>query len=367
MDINVKYLAGSHANEVNSLLIHGLLAGSTEHSQFFDEVAPGDNTEIASIESFLVHPKALLAGKGLRRYIGSSPIQGHYGMSYFDDPEDEAAFFTLDNIGDDAYNENAVVLDGHDNRSPGLRYVRIGSLASRRTIAAANIVGGFDKFAVHDDSFTNWVLTGAILEESVTTGLAGHIEVAKRHYAGLSRLAGENAQSLDDHYRSIISSLAFYRSVEIPTLNEEGVYADYLAELERIKVERAFTPINLSADLRQYFVIEEEEVVTGLWGHQTMAPIIDTAGRRSFFGSLLCRIDPPQPDGSVWVKQKAMAQRRDRVEIRDMVDSDPYPRTAMCDSSDLLARVQSKREIKLLQACKDVNNTLGQIILNGAI
>jgi len=312
MRIETAYIACTHANELASLPTYMLLDDHPQSHLFFEEVNPGDETAIPGVTPILAHPAALLAGRGLLRYLdmtASSQLQDHYGLENPWDPQDQAANYTLDELQNYISAEHAVVLDSHNNVTPGLRFARIGSVASRRSIAAANIVGGFTDFVVRDDSFSDHVETGVVLEESAPGGLPDYITIAQRHYAGLYRLAGESPESLDDHYATISSALRFYRMIEIPTYAADGQYADYLPSLERITVTRAYTPIDVPKAVRQQFELGDSKLLTATWGHDTMSPVIDSSGRKLYFGSLLCEIGPLIAYGGIWVKQPEIAHR----------------------------------------------------------
>lgn len=313
MRIEVDYIASTHADELAGVLTHMLLDDHPKAHLFFDEVLPEEETAIPGVKPILAHPAALLAGRGLLRYIGesSSQLQDHYELKDPWDPQDQTANYTLDEIGDHAWRDDVVVLDSHNSAMPGLRFARVSSLASKRSIAAAHIVGGFTDIVVRDDSFSDRVGNAVVLEESATRGLPDYIDIAKRHYAGLYRLAGESPQSLDNHYAAIFSSLRFYRLVEIPTYAADGTYADYLPSLEGIQAEQAFTPIDVPRAVRQQFDLEDRRLVTASWGYNNMSPVIDKEGRRLYFGSLLCEIAPPVPvDKGIWVRQREMSRRR---------------------------------------------------------
>jgi hypothetical protein len=313
MRIETDYLAATHTNELSALLVYMLLTDHPDSHHFFSDVSDKEETLIPGVESLIAHPAALIAGRGLLRYIGpnSSQLQDHYATLNPQDPQDQAAYYVLDCLGKHTYDRNAVVLDGHNNTTPDLRFARIGSLASRRTIAAANIVSGLTDFVIRDDSFSDEVLTGATLEESAPGGLPDHIEIAKRHYEGLHRLASKSPEALDDHYATIFNTLRFLRVIEIPTLKDDGNYAEYLPELERISIDRAFTPIDLPMNVRQQLNIEEDNSMVAIWGYEkNMSPIIDAYGRKLFFGSVFCEISPPVADGDIWIKQHSMARRR---------------------------------------------------------
>jgi hypothetical protein len=310
MGIEVEYLAATHANELSSLFTYMLLTNDPRSHLFFEEVSPKQETAIPGINSFIAHPTALLAGRGILRYQGRSQIQDHYEIQDPLDEEDQAANYVLSWLGDADANPNSVVLDGHNNTMPNLNFVRIGSLASKRSIAAAHIVTGSTNFVVRDDSFSDRIWTGAILEESTAGGLSDHIATAKKHYAGLYRLASESPGSLDDYYAGIIGELKFYRNIELPTFDQDGEIADYIPELESIDSESAFNPIDLSLKQRDRLQIGDADIMTGSWGYNNMSPKTDTSKRRLYFGNLFCKIAPPVPDGNVWVKQTEMARLR---------------------------------------------------------
>lgn len=310
MRIKIDYMTGEHANEFAGLFTHGLLKNDPATLRLHD-APPGIKAEIPGVRSRIVHQEAWLYGMGAVRFMGDSEIQStHYSDSNELDPETRAGALVLSWLGSDCYDENAVVLSDHNNKTPGLKFARIGSVASRRTIAAAHIVGGFDRFLVYDDSFSEEILTGVVLDEPIINGVAD-VNTSKSRYAGLFRLAGESPESLDDYYKKIISQLTFYRCIDIPTLDKNSEYADYLEEIEGIEVNEAFTPLGLSRDLRERFGVKDKEAPVSLtWGHDGMAPIIDEAGRQLYFGAILCEITCPEPAGGIWVRQVEMSRVR---------------------------------------------------------
>jgi hypothetical protein len=340
MNVEINYLAATHANELSSLFTYMLLTDDPRTHIFFEEVAPKVETAIPGVNSLIAHPAALLAGRGLVRYTGLTQLQDHYEVQNFLDEEDQAANYVLDWLGAAATDPNFIVLDGHNNTTRALNYIRIGSLASRRSIAGANIVTGFTDFVVKDDSFSDMVWTGAILEESATRGLSDHIDIARKHYAALYRLSTESPESLDDHYAAIREDLSFYRNVEITTFDDNGELFEHVRELEKIESDRAFTSVEVSANVREGLKIGDEDLVTGSWGYNNMSPKVGSDGRRLFFGNLFYEIAPPSAAGSVWVEQKEMARLR--------LMSDPEPiivNVSFAEEDKSIARLERAAEV----------------------
>jgi hypothetical protein len=308
--LKIRYLAGTHGNEPASLYTYALL----NDFDSFDEMSfmsayicsRKGKTNIPHIRARVVHPLAILS-QGTKRSMQEPQIQDRYN-AYSDSP------FSIDDLAaDDAYrwlkkrifSKRSVVIDDHNNPTPGLKFARIGSLASRRSVAAAHLLG-FNRFVVRDDCFSDEVLTAVVLDDYVGSTPEDYQMAAKQRHAGLARLALETTTSLDDHYEQVKDDLIFYRVIEIPTLNASGSPAEYLEELESITVEKPFVPLTLSQRTRKHLGIQDHESpVSQMWGHDNMSQFLPGSDRRVYFGGIFCQISAlePETDDSIFLLQ----------------------------------------------------------------
>ena len=222
--------------------------------------------------------------------------------------EEIEAYYAMQWLGERAGSEEVLVYDIHDNSVPGNMYVAVGQRALQATLVGAYQLG-FDKCLVDSTPFFEAVPNSALLELSVSAFPQDYHEAIDKLIERLDELATHGTlDGLQEQYADASSKLRFYSRTAIPTIGEDGQPADYMSDLERIHVPEAFTPLDLSDELRGALGIAgTHEIVSSSWGHSNMSRQMPWLGktqagvtRREYFGAYLIPISAPSPDGK-WV------------------------------------------------------------------
>lgn len=300
MALSIDVLVGTHGNERFGLLLDEMLGKKPAYG----------------VRHRVAHPEAV--AKDVRHLGPGYQLQAHYPGDPNGDPEDRAAYETMEWFGDHAGSTETLIYDVHDFETPSLmNFMVIGRRALKAAIVGAYLLG-YKDCAIIDDPFKRAVPNAVLLENSFAKNdiYSDYLGAAGILFQKLRNISCQgNIPEYIQHYDAIARSLRFYTLHEIPSTDSNGKLRPVIPSLEAVSSKGALTGLALSAEQRKELHIPNNgiPVCAETWNHHNMSKIVPELGRtamgiprREWFGGYFLPTEPPVSDGE-WVVSEDIA------------------------------------------------------------